>query len=80
MSARITSDAGKPFDEVAKDGQMDSLDEFVAQDAFVHLERMAEDHIWIAITTRDGRCWHVNLHAARAITAHVMVVEWPQEI
>jgi hypothetical protein len=69
---RITSESGKPFDEVAKEGEMDSLDEFVAADAFIHIERMAANHVWLAITTPDGRRWHVNLHAASPIAARVL--------
>jgi len=47
---RITNARGEPFAEVARDGEMDSLDEFVASGADVHIERMDDDHVWIGIT------------------------------
>ena len=37
---RVTDEKGDPFEAVAKDGEMDSLDEFVANDASIHIERM----------------------------------------
>lgn len=59
---RITDEAKRPFDEVARDGEMSSLDEFIVTGADIHVERMDDGHIWIGVSA-DGRRWHLNFKA-----------------
>jgi hypothetical protein len=43
-----------------------ALDEVIAHNAFVHLERMDTNAWWLGITLPDGRCIHVNLATKRS--------------
>jgi len=75
---RITNDAGIPFELAAKDGEMASLDEFVADGAFIHIERMDDDHIWIGITV-NGRLWHVNLQGGEGTNGGYIIARVSDE-
>ena len=41
-----------------------AADDIIAFGAYVHVQRMADDHVWMAIES-EGRIIHVNLHAVR---------------
>lgn len=41
----------------------DPDDEIVAHGAFVHIERLDDDRVWMSITTPNGQDIHVEVHA-----------------
>lgn len=56
------------------DGETE-LDEVVAQNAYVHLEAMSENHWWLLVTSGDQSV-HVNFYTKRAkISGHAEVEE-----
>lgn len=41
----------------------DPDDEIVAHGAFVHVERLDDDRVWLSITTPNGQCVHIDFFA-----------------
>lgn len=41
----------------------DPDDEIVAHGAFVHVERLDDDRVWMSITTPNGQSVHIDLYA-----------------
>lgn len=46
------------------------LDEIVAKDCLVHIERMDDDHVWIGITCGTEHI-HIHYRSRKPIRAHV---------
>lgn len=62
------------LDDISK-----GFDELVATEAAVHIERMANDHIWMAVTAGDKRVT-LNLHIRkRSIWATVDMDDVPSD-
>jgi hypothetical protein len=65
-------------DEVPDRHQLGDQKEIVARGAYVHIERMADERVWMAIQV-GRRLLHINFYAPRKGTVRMHVEEFDNE-
>lgn len=61
-----------PAIRTSADGQ---LDEFFAENAFIHIERMGDASWWIGIDLPDGQHWMINFGTVNRRAKVVFTIE-----